>query len=148
MAPGSASATGGQLVEELRRDLADIGGAIRSHHFLAGVEARVPEGRLRAFAGEQSAIVASDRHSFAFLAGPLPGRPGRRLLPVDGRPPPAPRPPRCNAAGSAPVRLPRKGSRWCAPGLKGNVLDRDQLVVAAAVGKGARVEGPRVSSSA
>lgn len=76
MAHGSASATGGQLLEELRRDLADVDGAIRSHRFLAGLEARrVPEGRLRAFAGEQFAIVTSDRHSFAFLAGRYPAGP-------------------------------------------------------------------------
>ena len=70
MATGSASATGGQLLEELRRDLADVEPTIRSHRLLAGLEARrVPEGRLRAFAGEQFAILTSDRHSFAFLAG-------------------------------------------------------------------------------
>lgn len=73
MAHGSASATGGQLLEELRRDLADVERAIRSHRLLAGLEARrVPEGRLRAFAGEQSAILTSDRRSFAFLAARFP----------------------------------------------------------------------------
>lgn len=80
MAHGSASATGGQLLEELRCDLADVDGASRSHRFLAGLEARrVPEGRLRALAGEQFAIVTSDRRSFAFLAARLPAGPGGDL---------------------------------------------------------------------
>jgi len=73
MAHGSASATGGQLLEELRRDLADVDGAIRSHRLLAGLEERrVREGRLRALAGEQFAIVTSDRRSFALLAARFP----------------------------------------------------------------------------
>ena len=51
MAHGSASATGGQLLEELRGDVADVDGAIRSHRLLAGLEERrVREGRLRALA--------------------------------------------------------------------------------------------------
>ncbi len=76
MAHDSASATGGQLLEELRRDLADVDGAIRSHRLLAGLEARrVPEGRLRALAGEQFAIVTSDRRSFALPRIHRGGRP-------------------------------------------------------------------------
>lgn len=64
------------MIEELRRDLADVDGAIRSHRLLAGLEARrVPEGRLRALAGEQFAIVTSDRRSFALLAARYPAGP-------------------------------------------------------------------------
>ncbi len=81
MAHDSASATGGQLLEELRRDLADVDGAIRSHRLLAGLEARrVPEGRLRALAGEQFAIVTSDRRSFALLAARFPAGAGDFFL--------------------------------------------------------------------
>ena len=76
MAHGSASATGGQLHEELRRDLAGVERAIRSHRLLAGLEERrVPEARLRAIAGEQFAIVTSDRRSFALLAARFPAPP-------------------------------------------------------------------------
>jgi hypothetical protein len=41
-----------------------------------------------------------------------------------------------------------KGSRWCAPGLKGDVVDHDQLVVALVVGKVVGLKGLGVSSSA
>lgn len=65
----SVTATGGELLSELRRDLADVERAIRSHVLLVRLEAgQVPKLWLKAFAGEQLAIIESDRRSFAFLA--------------------------------------------------------------------------------
>jgi thiaminase len=64
---------GRMLVAETQRDLADAAAAIRSHRFLDRLRAReVPEERLRALAGEQHAIVSSDRRSFAQLAARFP----------------------------------------------------------------------------
>ena len=57
------------LVEEVGRALAPLESAIRAHPFLARLEAgRVAEERLRAFAGEQYRVLASDQRSFAQLA--------------------------------------------------------------------------------
>jgi thiaminase len=72
---------GHELLRELRGELADVERSIRSHRFLAAlVEGRVPERRLMAFAGEQFAIVSSDRRSFAFLAARFPEPPAGDLF--------------------------------------------------------------------
>jgi hypothetical protein len=64
------------LVDELRAELDAVERSIRTHPFLAAVEAgRAPDAALQAFAGEQSLIIASDRHSFEHLAGRFPELP-------------------------------------------------------------------------
>jgi thiaminase len=63
----------GELIAQTQRELAETAEAIRSHRFLERLRARgVPEERLRALAGEQHAIVSSDRRSFAQLAARFP----------------------------------------------------------------------------
>jgi hypothetical protein len=65
-----------ELLGNLRRDLADVDRSIRCHRFLAALEeASVPLERLVALAGEQWAIVSSDRRSFALLAARFPEPP-------------------------------------------------------------------------
>ena len=65
--------TGGELVAQTRRELVETAEAIRSHRFLECLRAgEVPDERLRALAGEQHAIVSSDRRSFAQLAVRFP----------------------------------------------------------------------------
>ncbi|HEX2301962.1 MAG TPA: hypothetical protein VHH34_26215, partial [Pseudonocardiaceae bacterium] len=67
-------AAAGELVAQTRRELSQTAEAIRSHRFLQRLRAReVPGQRLRALAGEQYAIVSSDRRSFAQLAARFPG---------------------------------------------------------------------------
>lgn len=62
-----------ELVVDARRELAETAEAIRSHRFLERLAAgEVPGERLRALAGEQHAIVSSDRRSFAQLAARFP----------------------------------------------------------------------------
>jgi thiaminase len=59
----------GDLLEEIRADLASVEEAIRSARFVAALaDGAVPEEGLRAIAGEQRRVVASDRRSFALLA--------------------------------------------------------------------------------
>jgi len=58
-----------ELVAVVRDELAPVERRLAEHRFLAGVEdGRVPLESLRAFAGEQRAIIASDRRSFEHLA--------------------------------------------------------------------------------
>lgn len=65
--------TAAELVEQTQRELAPTAEAIRSHRFLDRLRAgEVPDERLRAIAGEQHAIVSSDRRSFAQLAARFP----------------------------------------------------------------------------
>jgi thiaminase len=72
MTPRSG-ASAAELVAQTQRELAEIAEAIRSHRFLESLRTRdVPEARLRALAGEQHAIVSSDRRSFAQLAARFP----------------------------------------------------------------------------
>ncbi|MGQ0716529.1 MAG: transcriptional regulator [Pseudonocardiales bacterium] len=62
-----------ELVAQTQRELVETADAVRSHRFLARLRARdVPVARLRALAGEQHAIVSSDRRSFAQLATRFP----------------------------------------------------------------------------
>jgi thiaminase len=64
------------LLESVRADLAPVEQAIRSHPFVGSLAAgSVPEERLRAIAGEQRRIIASDRRSFAQLAVRFPSPP-------------------------------------------------------------------------
>ena len=60
------------LLAELRAELAPVEQAIRRHRYL---EAQLPDGALRAFAGEQQTILASDRRSFSYLAARFPEAP-------------------------------------------------------------------------
>ena len=62
----------GELLEQLHRELVDVEQAIRTHRYL---DAPPPEASLRAFAGEQYTILASDRRSFAYLAARFPEPP-------------------------------------------------------------------------
>jgi hypothetical protein len=61
-----------ELLEDLRRELSPVEQAIRAHRYLAAPPA---EESLRAFAGEQYTILASDRRSFAHLAARFPEPP-------------------------------------------------------------------------
>jgi hypothetical protein len=64
------------LLDSLRADLAPVEEAIRSHRLLGSLAAgAVSEERLRAIAGEQRRIIASDRRSFAQLAARFPSQP-------------------------------------------------------------------------
>jgi thiaminase len=64
------------LLESVRADLAPVEEAIRSHRFIRSLAAGdVPEQALRALAGEQRRIIASDRRSFAQLAARFPSPP-------------------------------------------------------------------------
>jgi thiaminase len=67
------------LLDSVRADLAPVEQAIRSHRFVGSLAAgAVPEERLRAIAGEQRRIIASDRRSFAQLAARFPSPPAGR----------------------------------------------------------------------
>jgi thiaminase len=68
-----SGAVASELVEQTQRELGATADAVRSHRFLERLRARdVPRERLRALAGEQHAIVSSDRRSFAQLATRFP----------------------------------------------------------------------------
>jgi thiaminase len=70
---GQSSLVASELVAQTRRELVETANAVRSHRFLVHLRARdVPLERLRALAGEQHAIVSSDRRSFAQLATRFP----------------------------------------------------------------------------
>lgn len=70
-----------ELFALVRAELAPVEGRLAEHRYLAELEAgRVPLESLRAFAGEQRAIVASDRRSFEHLALRLPRPPARELF--------------------------------------------------------------------
>lgn len=65
-----------ELLEDVRRARAPVERAIRSHRYPDALTAgRVPEGSLRAVAGEQFSIISSDRRSFAHVAGRFPEAP-------------------------------------------------------------------------
>jgi thiaminase len=68
-----SGAIASELVAQTERELVETADAIRSHRFLVHLRAReVPLERLHALAGEQHAIVSSDRRSFALLATRFP----------------------------------------------------------------------------
>jgi hypothetical protein len=74
--PEPTPSDAGELLERVSVRLAPVEEAIRAHRFLAAVTAaRVPQQRLRALAGEQWRIIASDRRSFAYLAARFPAPP-------------------------------------------------------------------------
>jgi hypothetical protein len=74
--PPNAPDQAAELLERLREPLASVEQAIRSHRFLGALGAgRVPARALRAIAGEQRRIIASDRRSFAQLAARFPEPP-------------------------------------------------------------------------
>ncbi len=65
-----------ELVAVVRAELAAVERKLAEHRYLAELEAgRVPLESLRAFAGEQRAIVTSDRRSFEHLAHRFPRPP-------------------------------------------------------------------------
>jgi hypothetical protein len=65
-----------ELLAVVRAELAPVERGLADHHYLAELEAgRVPLDSLRAFAGEQRAIITSDRRSFEHLAQPFPQPP-------------------------------------------------------------------------
>jgi hypothetical protein len=65
-----------ELLAAVRAELAPIERRLAEHAYLAELEGgRVPLRSLRAFAGEQRAIVTSDRRSFQHLAGRFRRRP-------------------------------------------------------------------------
>jgi hypothetical protein len=67
---------GAQLLAAVRAELAPVERRLADHHYLAELEAgRVPLESLRAFAGEQRAIITSDRRSFEHLAERFPQPP-------------------------------------------------------------------------
>jgi hypothetical protein len=69
------------LVEELRAELYEVEHHIRSHPFVAALEAgAVDVAGLRSFAGAQRAIISSDRRSFAHLASRFPEPPAGDLF--------------------------------------------------------------------
>jgi thiaminase len=69
------------LLALVRAELAPIERSLVGHRYLAELEGgRVPVEALRAFAGEQRAIVASDRTSFEHLAGRFPEPPAGELF--------------------------------------------------------------------
>jgi hypothetical protein len=70
-----------QLVENAAGELAPLESAIRSHPFLAELEAgTVRKERLRVFVSEQFRVLASDRRSFAQLAARFPEEPSGSLF--------------------------------------------------------------------
>ncbi len=65
-----------ELLAAVRAELAPVERALAGHRYLAELEAgRVADGSLRAFAGEQRAIITGDRRSFEHLAGRFPQPP-------------------------------------------------------------------------
>jgi pyrroloquinoline quinone (PQQ) biosynthesis protein C len=81
MSHSAADSPASELLAELRRELAEVEHEIRSHPFLAALEeGRVPRQHLAVFAGEQRAIISSDRRSFAVVASRFPEPPGGDLF--------------------------------------------------------------------
>jgi hypothetical protein len=70
-----------ELVAAVRVELAPVERRLAQHRYLAEVDAgRVPLESLRAFAGEQRAIVTSDRRSFEHLAQRFPQPPAGEFM--------------------------------------------------------------------
>ena len=69
------------LLDQLAGELRSVEDQIRSHRFVEAVAVgEVPRVRLAALAGEQHAVVASDRRSFACLAARFPAPPAGDLF--------------------------------------------------------------------
>jgi hypothetical protein len=67
---------GAELLAVVQAELAPVERRLADHHYLAELEGgRVPLESLRAFAGEQRAIITSDRRSFEHLAHRFPQPP-------------------------------------------------------------------------
>jgi hypothetical protein len=65
-----------ELLASVRADLESVERALAEHRYLKELEAgRIPDESLRAFAGEQRAIIASDQKSFEHLASRFPEPP-------------------------------------------------------------------------
>ena len=73
---GACAVNAAELLADVRAELAPLECALAEHRYLIELEAgRVPPASLRAFAGEQRAIIASDRRSFEHLAACFPEPP-------------------------------------------------------------------------
>jgi hypothetical protein len=69
------------LLAEVRAELSSVERRLADHRYLVELEAgRVPIESLRAFAGEQRGIIASDRTSFGHLAHRFPDPPAGELF--------------------------------------------------------------------
>lgn len=68
-----------ELLDELRAELAPVEAAIRGHRYLDTFAGALPRS-LETFAGEQYAILTSDRRSFAQLAARFPAAPAGDLF--------------------------------------------------------------------
>ena len=81
MSQGTDHLTARALLEVVHRELAGAERDIYSHRFLAALdEGRVHRDRLGDFAGEQYAILSSDRRSFTVLAARFPQSPAGDLF--------------------------------------------------------------------
>jgi hypothetical protein len=77
----TADSPGSRLLGQVHRELSEVEEQIRSHRLLAALaDGRVPRERLAVFAGEQHAIISSDRRSFALLAARFPEPPAGDLF--------------------------------------------------------------------
>ena len=77
----AAHPTAASLLVDLRAELAPVERAVRDHPFLGALaDGRVARDRLEALATEQHGIIASDRRSFAHLAGRFPEPPAGDLF--------------------------------------------------------------------
>jgi hypothetical protein len=70
-----------QMLALSRAELAPVDRRLADHHYLVELESgRVPVKSLQAFAGEQRAIIASDRKSFEHLAHRFPNQPASEFF--------------------------------------------------------------------
>lgn len=70
-----------ELFFRVREDLSDVEDRIRQHPWLAELEAgRIPAAALRAFAGEQLAIIPSDQRSFEMIVHRFTDEPAHGYL--------------------------------------------------------------------
>ena len=70
-----------ELLARVRSELAPVERSLAEHRYLVDLESgRAPLGSLRAFAGEQRAIIASDRKSFEHLEHRFPDRPASEFF--------------------------------------------------------------------
>src|SRR5919198_5066413 len=70
-----------ELLALVRQELAPVERRLAEHRYLVELESgRVPVESLRAFAGEQRAIIASDRKSFEHLAHRFPDQPASEFF--------------------------------------------------------------------
>jgi thiaminase len=77
----SGPPTAASLLQQVRAELEPVERSVRDHPFLTALaEGEVPRDRLVDLAAEQQVIIASDRRSFAVLAGRFPEPPAGDLF--------------------------------------------------------------------